>query len=287
MTAPSELNGAPFSIPGAEGEVVRGSVHVPADDPGGALPVLLVLHGFKGYQDYGFFPYLTQRLADSGLAAVRFNFSHSGIDDDPSTFGRPDLFERDSWSKQLADVQAVIAAAGGNRLPHAERMAPSRLALLGHSRGGVTALLTAGSDARVGAVISLSAPASADMPEYERNIIREQGSIVSPSSRTGQELRIGRAWVEDLDHNAAQLDLPAAVGRITAPLMIVHGTADESVPVACAHQIASAYLGVPEMLLLDGAGHTFNCVNPFAGPSPALDNLIGAASAFLAKHFRV
>ena len=106
--------GAAFEIPGAEGETVRGNVHLPLDDahgPDGPLPLVLALHGFKGYKDYGFFPYLTQRLADIGVVAVRFNFSHSGIDDDPSTFGRPDLFERDAWSKQLADVQAVVAAA--------------------------------------------------------------------------------------------------------------------------------------------------------------------------------
>ena len=274
--------GAAFEIPGAGGEVVRGNLHLPAGDPGGPLPVLLVLHGFKGYKDYGFFPHLTQRLADSGLVTVRFNFSHSGIDDDPSTFGRPDLFERDTWSKQLADVQAVIAAAEADELPHAGRMDLSRLAVLGHSRGGVTALLTAGGGPRIKAVVSLSAPAGTDnLTKHQKQIIRDVGYIVSPSSRTGQDLRIGRALLDDLEQNAEELDMLAAVGRIEAPLMIVHGAADASVPVDCARVIAGAYSGEPEMLLLDGAGHTFDCTNPFAGPSPALETLIAAVSAFL------
>ena len=280
--------GAAFEIPGAQGEIVRGNVHLPFDDAhGGRLPLVLVLHGFKGYKDYGFFPHLTRRLADAGLVAVRFNFSHSGIDDDPSTFGRPDLFERDSWSNQLADVAAVIAAAKAGELPHADRMDLARLGLLGHSRGAVTALLTAGHDPRVRAIVALSSPASADtLSESARQIIREEGTIVSPSSRTGQQLRIGRAWLEDLEQSAKKLDLLAAVGRIEAPLLIAHGADDESVPVGCAHVLADAYRGEPELLLIEGAGHTFDCVNPFEGPSPALETLIAAASAFFVEQLR-
>ena len=273
-----------FEIPGAEGEIVRGNVHLPAADPGGRLPLVLVLHGFKGYKDYGFFPHLTQRLADIGTVAVRFNFSHSGIDDDPSTFGRPDLFERDAWSKQLADVQAVIAAAEAGGLPHADRMDLARLAVAGHSRGGVTALLTAGSDRRVRATVSLSAPSATDtLSEDDKQAIRERGFIVSPSSRTGQDLRISRAWLDDLEQNVVKLDLLAAVARIDGPLLIAHGTGDASVPVECAHAIARACGGEAEILLVEDAGHTFDCANPFEGPSPALDELIAAVTGFLGR----
>lgn len=264
--------------------MIRGNVHLPADDPGGKLPVALVMHGFKGYKDYGFFPYLTQGLADAGLAAIRFNFSHCGIDDDCSTFGRPDLFERDSWGKQLFDVQVVIGAL--EALPHAERMDVGKVAILGHSRGGVVALLTGGTDARVGAVVSLSAPSSAEMPEDQKRTIREQGFLVSVSSRTGQELHIGRAWVADLDAHAEKRDVMRVVSRMKAALMVVHGTEDDSVPVACAHAIAAAYRGKAETLILDGAGHTFNCTNPMSEPSPAIEQLVAAVSAFLCKRLK-
>jgi uncharacterized protein len=276
---------SPFQVPGADGEVIRGDVHLPAADPGGPLPLVLVLHGFKGYKDYGFFPYLTQALADVGLAAVRFNFAHSGIDDDPSTFGRPDLFERDAWSKQLFDVGAVIAAAESGELPHAGRMDLDRIGVIGHSRGGFVALVAGGSAGkRIKAVVSLAAPSSGDMPEDQKQVIREEGYIISPSSRTSQDLRIGREWIDDLDRNAGKLDVLAAVGRMTAPLLIVHGSNDQSVPVSCAGAIAAAYPGDAQTLILDGAGHTFDCTNPFTAPTPALDQLTATATAFLTTH---
>ena len=110
--------GTPFQLAGASGALIRGNLHLPVAGAAGRQPLLLVLHGFKGYQDYGFFPHLTQQLANAGFAAARFNFSHSGMDEDITTFGRPDLFEQDTWSKQLDDVQAVLAAAEVGRTPH-------------------------------------------------------------------------------------------------------------------------------------------------------------------------
>jgi dipeptidyl aminopeptidase/acylaminoacyl peptidase len=275
-------NGTPFELSGAAGEVIRGNLHLPVDGPGGRLPLLLVLHGFKGYKDYGFFPYLTQKLAEAGLAAARFNFSHSGIDVDPSTFGRPDLFEKDTWSGQLEDVQAVMAAAAAGQLPHADRIDADRIGLIGHSRGGVTALLAAGHDQRIAAVVAMAAPSTADyLSAADKQQLREEGYLISPSSRTGQQLHIGRAWLDDLQAHPDRLDLAAAVARIQCPLLIVHGVEDATVPVACAKAIAMVYPGTAEELIVVGANHTFNCANPMTRPAPAFDQVVAAVSAFL------
>lgn len=282
--------GAPFEMPGAESELIRGNVHLPRGDEwadAGDLPLVLVLHGFKGYKDYGFFPHLTAAIADIGLVAVRFNFSHSGIDDDPATFGRPDLFERDSWSRQLADVQAVLAAAESGNLPHADRTDAGKIGLVGHSRGGVVALLTGGSDERIDATVALASPSSSDnLDDASKQEIREQGFIVSPSSRTGQDLHVGRAWLEDIEANREKLDVLAAVGRMTCPLLVIHGTSDASVPAESADRIADAYPGTAEKLILGGVNHVFNCRNPFTGASPALNQLLVVLEAFLREHLQ-
>jgi len=56
---------------------------------------------------------------------------------------------------------------------------------------------------------------------------------------------------------------------VRVPWLILHGTADDAVPVAEAQALAEA---APEarLLLLDGAGHTFGAVHPFAGMTPDL-----------------
>lgn len=279
-------DGTPFQLAGAAGEVIRGNLHVPVENPGGRLPLVLVLHGFKGYKDYGFFPYLTQQLANTGLIAARLNFSHCGIDEDPATFGRPDLFEKDTWSKQLEDVQAMLKVAAAGQLPHADRIDTDQIGLVGHSRGGTTALLAAGHAPQIAAVVAMAAPAMTDyLSEAEREQFRAQGYLPSPSARTGQQLRIGRQWLDDLQAHPDRLDLAAAVARIQCPLLILHGAEDATVPVASAKAIAAAYDGTAEELTVDGANHTFNCANPMTRPSPALDQAIAAITAFLGRSF--
>jgi dienelactone hydrolase len=273
---------SPWSLTGAADQPILGDAHLP-DADGPPRGVLVICHGFKGYKDYGFFPHLAAAAASRGLVAHRFNFSHSGMTNHVETFERPELFERDSWSRQLADVQCVLDAI--ETLPSAERIDRERIGLVGHSRGGLVALLTAGHDTRIGATVALASPSSADnLSDDQKREIREQGYVISPSSRTGQDLRVGRAWLEDIEANAApggRLDLLGAVGRIATPLLIAHGSADASVPVDCAREIAEAYSGTPDLFILNGVNHTFNCANPFTGPSPALTQLIAVTVPFL------
>ena len=42
-------------------------------------PAVVIVHGFKGFKDWGFFPLVAQRLAAAGHAAVSFNFTGSGV----------------------------------------------------------------------------------------------------------------------------------------------------------------------------------------------------------------
>ena len=49
------------------------------------LPVLIFLHGFKGFKDWGHFPMVAEYLARSGFAVLRFNFSHNGTSPDRLT----------------------------------------------------------------------------------------------------------------------------------------------------------------------------------------------------------
>ena len=68
----------PFEIPGTGGFVIRGEARV-ADRARGSV---VLVHGFKGFARFAFFPWLAVRLAAAGLNAVTFNFSGSGVGED-------------------------------------------------------------------------------------------------------------------------------------------------------------------------------------------------------------
>jgi pimeloyl-ACP methyl ester carboxylesterase len=272
-------------IEGSDGEPIIGNAHLPQAQP---IGVVLIAHGFKGYKDYGMFPRIAQVLADRGLIAHRFNFSHSGMTGALETFERSDLFERDTWNKQVFDLRAVIGAVDhggleGRGLP---------LVLFGHSRGGVSALLTAGrwaddvSLARLAGVMTAAAPSSCNpLTGEQADELLEAGFLVSPSARTGQGLRIGRAFLTEQREDPAGHDLLALAGRITCPVLVIHGEKDPTVPGRCAEAIAAACRQAT-VRIIPGADHVYNTPNPLppdAEASPQLAQLLEAVGAFAAE----
>ena len=268
-----------WSIPGADDESIVGETTFPVGD---ARATMIVVHGFKGYLDYGMFPALAAAGAAAGCVTHRFNFSHSGMTRDVATFARPDLFARDTWNRQVADLQAIDAALDDGTLAGGDL---PRLAL-GHSRGGVSTLLFLGRHhpAFVGA-ITVAAPSSCCRDEAAvRAQFDADGHIVSPSARTGQTLRIERAWLDEQDADPEGHDLLRLAATIELPVLVIHGTDDPTVPASCAAEIASAVGHTAQSVLIDGANHVFNAPNPMpadAEPSEPLAQLLRHMTAFV------
>ncbi len=271
---------------GADGEAILGNAHLPKGDPVG---VVIIAHGFKGYKDYGMFPRIAETMRDAGFIAHRFNFSHSGMTNTIDTFERPDLFERDTWNKQVFDVRAVVSAVADGQLEGAGLP----YILFGHSRGGASVLLTAGRLAEDSAfpqpvgIVTASAPCQCNnLPPEVADQLLKDGYIVSPSSRTGQDLRVDKAaLVEQLDDPDGH-DLLALVSRINCPLLVIHGEDDPTVPVEAAEQIGRAARSEATILRIAGGDHVYNTPNPLpvdVAPSPQLQQLLDAMASF-AKH---
>jgi len=286
-TVCSLVESRPWEIPGAENEPILGALHLP---PEGVAPraVCLIVHGFLGYKDYGLFPHLAAACAAAGCVAHRFNLSHSGMTNAIETFERPDLFEQDTWGKQVLDVEAVIDAVGKGEIDGAGLP----LALIGHSRGGVTVLLAAGQRFEHGreplpsAIVTLSAPDRCCLWSDEKKSEHlERGYTEVRSNRTGQTLRVGRAWLQE------QLDAPKAhdvkrhAGLIACPMLFVHGADDPTVPPTSARSLEEASNGRGKAMLVEGADHVFNTPNPFpaeAEPSPQLGAVERAVTGLIA-----
>ena len=86
----------PFLLESRRGWPIRGDVRRLEDS--GRLRLVVISHGFKGFKDWGFFPEVSRRLAAAGYTAVTFNFSGSGIGEDPLQFALKDPF---SWGTLL------------------------------------------------------------------------------------------------------------------------------------------------------------------------------------------
>ena len=245
-------------------------------------PAVLIVHGFKGFKDWGMFPPLAERLARAGFSAVSFNLSGSGVDAQ-GDFTRADCFARNTYSAEVADIRTMLDALETGRLD----MPPTpHVGLVGHSRGGCMAILAAAGDARVQALVTWAAISKVSRWDGKEEAWRAAGYFDSVNSRTGQVLRISTDVLDDVRDHAAALDILAAARRLTQPWLLLHGTEDESVPVAEARALGEGWQpGHPRRLhLVDGGGHTFGAVHPFAGMTPQLAEAFDETLKWLGRH---
>lgn len=268
----------PFTLGTSSGSTLHGLVDLP-EEPG-ERPAVVVCHGFKGFMEWGFFPYLAHLLADRGFVAVRFNLSGAGMLPGDDLVSDPAAFRANTHSRELADLLAVLDATGESIAPG--RVDRGRLGLFGHSRGGGNAVLAAG---RVRALVTWAAVASFDRYTAEqKSDWRRDGELPVVNARTGQRLALGLGLLDDLEARGEELDVLAAARARHAPWLIVHGEEDESVPVAEADRLAEASPGNHELLRIPGANHTFGARHPFAGPTPQLIQALNATQRWFRRH---
>jgi pimeloyl-ACP methyl ester carboxylesterase len=271
----------PFEIENSEGLPIRGEVRAPS--PGVDRGTVIFCHGFKGFWNWGGFPSALDALAGAGFHAIGFSFSGSGV----ASGDRVDELERfaeNTFTQQRNDLSDVVRAAREGKLPPHGRRA-DRIGLIGHSMGGGVAILYAAGDSRVGAIVTWAGVSHLD--RFPREVVSEwraRGWTTITNARTSQELRMSTAWLDDVERNRESLDILAAARRLTAPLLVIHGEADESVPIAEARAIAEAAGEQAQLRTLPGEGHTFGVAHPFRGTTPGYRIVLTETVSWLRAH---
>ncbi len=269
------------TLPGALGDILT---DVRAGGRSSPRPAVVVLHGFKGFKDWGMFPPFAERLARAGMTAVTPNVSGSGVDDSGEVVW-PERFGHNSFSAELKDVGGVLDALAGGELGVAP---PSSIALVGHSRGGGIAILQTARDPRIRSLVTWAAVSSVQRwSREERSAWRAAGKLAVKNARTGQVLPLYTDVLDDIESNAAPLDIEDAAKRVAVPWLLIHGTDDEAVSFAEAELLrAAAPPASTTFLPVVGAGHTFGAQHPWKGSNPQLDRVFDATLSAVSEHLR-
>lgn len=278
-----------FTFLSAEGEKLRSDIRFVKD--GRRKPVILFLHGFKGFKDWGGFPDMLERLAAEGFVTIAFNFSHNGIGEDLMNFKELDRFAHNTPSREIAETMDVLhAISSGVQLPIEDtEIDRDTIGLMGHSRGAGVAIVVGARSKLVRAVAALSPIGKFDRySERMKKEWRETGWVTMKNQRTGQDMPVSRDLLDDLEFNQEELDVPLAASRypsLNKPLLIVAGAADITTPVHEAESVASAADGeLTEFHIIPQTGHTFGIEHPYAGTTTAFDSAIRFAANFFRKY---
>ena len=258
-----------FEIRSREGLPIRGDINAPQH----ARALIVIVHGFKGFKNWGFFPWLADYLCDEAFTVVRFNMSRSGIGEDLDAFDRLDLFAGDTYSTQINDLLDVVNHAQS-------RFRGLPLFLLGHSRGGGVALLAAREIEKLAGVVTWSSISHADRwDEQTKRKWRAEGHLDIENSRTRQMMRMSTSILDDYEAKRGRLDILDSAKRLRVPLLSIHGARDESVPAEESRLIMSRAHD-SSLVIIEAASHTYNAIHPLVHVPRELDY-----AAALSAHF--
>ncbi|QQS37838.1 MAG: alpha/beta fold hydrolase [Ignavibacteriales bacterium] len=247
-------------------------------------PCIILVHGFKGFKDWGFFPYTAEYFSKQGFFVLTFNFSHNGIGSNETEFTELDLFAKNTFSREVSELEFIIQSllSGKSGLPQ-----KTNIILIGHSRGGAIAALTAGKFNEVSCLVLWASVCKLDRyTNRQKTEWKKDGKIDVLNTRTKQILSLNVSLLEDIEKNSSgSLNIQNSVASFHKPLLIVHGDQDVTVPVKEAYQLFDwADKSSTSICIIEGTGHTFHVQHPFEGLNDKFERVLEKTNNFIKKN---
>jgi uncharacterized protein len=203
--------------------------------PGVRADALVILaHGVTGNKDRPHLVALADGLSAIGWPCLRISYSGNG--------GSEGRFEDSCITKEVSDLQAVL-----DGIPHT-----TQVAYVGHSMGGAVGVLTAARDLRIKVLVSL-----AGMTHTAAFVEREFGEV-TPSEGImweDENFPLSETYVNDLKFIG---DTLSAAEAVIQPWLLIHGDADDLVPLEDGRDAFEAATCEKKWLVITGAGHSFD-----------------------------
>lgn len=230
----------------------------------GSYPIAIFCHGFKGFKDWGAWNLVAKEFAQSGISFLKFNFSHNGISN-VKNHEMNDLegFGNNNFKLELDEIGSVLDWVEENKKDLGFDW-NGEFYLIGHSRGGATAILRAARDARIQKLCTW-----ASISSFQRYLDlkdpfkwEEDGAVFVKNSRTGLEYPLNFQIFKNYFDHIDVLDVKENLSNLSRPYLIIHGEMDEAVSIKEAEEI---YQEVNHSIIvkIPNANHTFGTFHPF------------------------
>jgi len=227
--------------------------------------LVIFSHGFKGFKDWGPFNTMAKSFANENFFFLKFNFSHNGTTpENPEDFVDFEAYQNDNYSIRQNDLNLLFSQI---LQPDIFEFRVQSTNLIGHSRGGVDAILFTANDERVDKLITWASPSNAQTPwsKWDDKKLKQwekEGVVKILNGRSKQEMPIGFQLKEEFLKADRRLNVKIAAEQIEKPWLIVHGTKDEAVLFEQAKQL-SVWQPAAELFSIEGIGHTFDRTHPW------------------------
>jgi dipeptidyl aminopeptidase/acylaminoacyl peptidase len=218
----------------SEGQRIYANYSKPRD----GAPCVVLSHGLESSKDGNKWLILASRLSDAGYASLRFSYRGCGEGPEKSE----GAFEASTLTARIKDYRAALEYL------QQTKVRGDRLATIGSSFGGMVAL--AGQDPRIKTLVCLATPCCLPpLMEHSPAAHSDDGLV---------QVEPGPLLPATIYDDMADYDLCAAAAQIGCPLLIMHGSKDEVVPVENAQDLYKSAKEPKKLVVMNGANHSFD-----------------------------
>ncbi len=223
----------------SDGLKIRGEFYPPVGEKR-PFPGLIICHGIpakvKGPDDQGY-PALARRFSQERFGVLIFNFRGAGLSEGN--------FDIRGWARDLEGALGFLT--------HRPEVDIRRIYVMGFSGGAAVAIYVAARRQEITGVVCCASPADL------HDLLTEKGleNFLAHSREVG--IIKDASFPPDLQEwkqSFLEVQPSAWIKRIPPrPILLIHGTQDDVVPVHHAQDLNEQVKGKAEFFLLEGAGH--------------------------------
>ena len=220
-------------------EMLSGVLRIP--DEQGVFPAVIICHTFHDNKDNELIFSLWDDLSRAGFVCLRFDFSGRG----ESQGDFKDL----TISQEINDLKAAF-----NFLDRHEQVDSDRIGILGHSMGGIDAILFAAKHKKTASIAALSTRSDTKefidsyFDDYQQKLWKQRGYV-----QMHNKSEISADFLRDAEKHS----ITEEIKKIECPILMVHGTDETRVPFEDARELFNHAKEQKKLELIEGADHHF------------------------------
>ena len=245
------------------GLTVRGKILLPeASDPA-FRGIVMIIPGFLGYTDWGFYPSLAKILAGRGYAVILFNHSTGGVGENGKPYSGLANLKNMTIERDLSDVARIFKALKENELPGLPDLSGLPVFPVGHSKGGAIGILSSAGEPSVAALVTVNGTSDLlRIPKEKAYEIIERGFQEKTIPGTKINIRVSNEYWKQLIENPGRYDVFHVLKSSAKKILFVQGVLDDKISVSEAKAMHEAAPPGSELLLFEGVDHNLGYTSP-------------------------
>lgn len=243
----------------------------------GKLPAIIITHGFRGFKDWGFFPFVAEEFSKKNFVTILFNFSGSGFNNETKNIINTKNFVENTYSNEIEELNFLINKYLENTFGE---ISNKKIFLIGFSRGALSVLANYSKFDEIKALTTWSGISKIDrFSPRQKEEWKNNGFLYVLSNNSTELLKISTKLLTEIEEQ--KINIEEYLKNQNKPYLIINGDSDLIVHKNEAEKLFNwSKKEQTKLEIIEKTNHFYNTNHPFEATSENLMTVIRITEKF-------